>query len=105
MRLLSIAVILSLLLSGCGGSTTIGFISNPGAATATGVVSIVHLSIIGGPGGTSVTVTAVTLIDAGNASDFNFCGDHVNQFPMNQSVTATFTPGSNCGTIVSVRAP
>jgi hypothetical protein len=105
MRLLSVALLLSLSLFGCGGSTSIGFVSNFGASTATGVVSIVHLSVVSDPSGTSVTVTAVTLLDLGTASNFNFCGNHVSQFPMNQSVTATFMPGSNCATIVSVRTP
>jgi hypothetical protein len=105
MRLLSSALLLSLILAGCGGYTRVGFMTNFGVSSVSGVVSIVHLTVVSGPGGASVTVTAVTLLGSGTASDFNFCGDHVSQFPMNQSVTATFNPGTNCATIVSVHSP
>lgn len=100
MRLL---IFFLVLLSGCGGYTRIGFVSDFGSATVNGTVSIVHLTVIGGNGGTSITITAVTLIGNGTASDVNFCGDHRDQFPMNTTVTATFTPGTTCGTIISVR--
>jgi len=92
-------------LCGCGGTTYVGFVTNTGSATANGTVSIVHISVIGGENGTSVTVTAVTLIGGGMASDLVLCGDQRNQFPINQVVTATYNPGTGCATLVSVKGP
>jgi hypothetical protein len=66
-------------------------------------VSVVRLTVFSDPSGTDITVTAVTLIELGVASSFNFCGNQISQFPMNQFVTAQFTPGNTCATVVSVR--
>lgn len=98
-------LVILLILAGCGGTTRVAFISNPGSASVNGTVSIVRLSIVGGDNGTSVTVTAVTLIGGGTASDFLFCGDHRDQFPISQVVTASYTPGTTCSTLVSVKGP
>src|SRR3954468_15091243 len=101
MRLL-FSLLLVAVLSACGGYTRVGFFFYPGPSSVNGTVSIVHVTVIGGNGGASVTITAVTLIGNGTANDVNFCGDHRDQFPMDTTVTATFTPGTNCNTIISV---
>jgi len=98
-------LLMLLLMCGCGGTTRVGFISNPGSASVNGTVSIVRVSVVGGENGTSVTVTAVTLIGGGSASNIIFCGDHRDQFPINQPVTATYMPGTACSTLVSVKGP
>src|SRR3954467_15637590 len=103
MRLLSILLALTLLFAGCGGQTSFGFISRPGNSFASGTVSFVRLTVISDANGTSVTVTAVTLIASGQQSNFNFCGDQRGQFPMSQFVSATFVTATTCSNLISVR--
>ncbi len=91
----------SLLLSGCGAVIVNGTI-NGDTVTASGLVSIVRLTVVSNGSGTSVTVTVVTLIQSGTAQDLTFCGSQVNMFPMNTQVTATFTQNSTCSTLISV---
>ena len=98
-------IFLVVLLAGCGGSTRIGFISNPGSASVDGVVSFVHLTVMSDANGTSVTVTAVTLTSNGTPMNFAFCGDQSNQFPLNTAVNAVFSGGSTCSTLISVSSP
>ncbi len=98
-------VLLLLFLTGCGGTTRVGFLFNPGVASVDGVVSAVRISVIGNADGTKVTITAVTLVNAGLLNTLSLCGDQSAQFPMNSSVTATFNPGTSCSTLVSVRTP
>jgi hypothetical protein len=69
-----------------------------------GVVSFVHFTVIDDVNGTSVTVTAVTLVSTGIPMNFAFCGDHSGEFPMNAMVKTTFNPGATCSTLVSVRS-
>lgn len=97
--------VMLLVLSGCGSTTRVGFVSNLGGASVNGLVSIVHISVTSGESGTSIIVTAVTLVNGGTASNVIFCGDQRDQFPINQTVTATFNPGTTCGTLVSVKSP
>ncbi len=98
------AAVLLLLLSllGCGGVTSFGFFTNFHQASTSGVVSIVHFTVISGPGGTLVNVTIVTLIQNGFSTTNTFCGDVRNQFPMNTFVSISFDPGNTCNTIVQV---
>ena len=103
MRLFLIPLLL--VLAGCGSTTSVGFLFNPGGATINGVVSAVHVSIIGNADGTKVTVTAVTLVNVGLVSTMNLCGDQSTEFPMNMSVTAVVDPGQTCATLISVRSP
>jgi hypothetical protein len=101
LRLCLLSVILaSLLLTSCGQVFVSAF-SHPGNSTVfVGTVSIVQITVIDG----NVLVTFVTLINGGVGNDFTFCGDQRNQFPMSQLVSATFTPGAPCATIVQVSA-
>ena len=87
---------LVLLLVGCGGITSFGFQSNFQAVS--GTVSSAHLSIING----NVQITVITLQTNGSFNQFSFCGDHVQQFPMDTSVTVNFNPGQNCNQIIAV---
>jgi hypothetical protein len=67
----------------------------------TGIVSVVELSTVL-DGGTFVTVTFVTLVNRTIPNQSTFCGDQTAFFPMNQFVTASFTPGTPCFSIVQV---
>ncbi len=100
-NLLSLLVFSSLLLSGCGAFVVRGAI-NPQPVVASGVVSVVHLTFVSDGNGSSVTVTAVTLLQPGSAQDLTFCGSQVTQFPMDTLVTAKFTPGPACSSLISV---
>lgn len=84
--------------AGCGNV----FVSGAINSTVSGTVSIVHVVISSNNNGTPVTVTAVTLLNNGTASTQNFCGNVAAQFPLNAFVTAKFTPGSTCGTVIAV---
>ncbi len=93
-------VLASLLLTSCGQVFVSAF-SHPGSSTVfIGTVSIVQITVIDG----NVLVTFVTLINGGVGNGFTFCGDQRNQFPMDQLVSATFTPGSPCANIIQVSA-
>jgi hypothetical protein len=100
-RLLSLLVISSLLLSGCGVVVVRGAL-NVEPVVASGVVSIVHLTFASDGNGSSITVTVVTLLQSGSAQDLTFCGSQVAQFPINTFVTAKFTQGPTCSTLISV---
>ncbi len=91
-------VLASLLLTSCGQVFVSAF-SHPGGSTVfIGTVSIVQITVIDG----NVLVTFVTLINGGVGNGFTFCGDQRNQFPMDQLVSATFTPGTPCANIIQV---
>ncbi len=85
-----------LVLLGCGGVIGFKAISNPGAAS--GTVSSVHLAV----SDTGTAITIVTLANQGTSGQFTFCGDTVNQFPMNSFVQVNFNPGAHCNQIIVV---
>ena len=64
--------------------------------TTSGFVSIVQFSAVGNGNGTNVDVTFVTLTQPGTANQLAFCGNVVNQFPMNSFVQVNFTPAPTC---------
>ena len=103
MKRLLAAVLLSFLVissTGCNGVFTVqGAI--PNHSIVTGTVSIVELSTVI-EGGLFVTVTFVTLINSGVPTRTTFCGDQTAFFPSDQFVTATFTPGTPCFSVVQV---
>ncbi len=80
---------------GCGNIDVSGGLNQ---SSFSGTVSIVRLTFAND--GTQITL--VTLINNMGSKDFNFCGNVVDQFPMNTSVQGSFTPGSPCGTIVKI---
>jgi len=69
--------------------------------SANGLVVIVQFSSVSSNGG-FILVTFVTFEQNGTNTNFPFCGDQRNQFPMNQNVTVNFNPGQPCNQIVSV---
>jgi hypothetical protein len=101
-RLLAVILVSFLVLfsTGCNGVFTVqGAI--PNHSVVTGSVSIVELSTLI-DGGVFVTVTFVTLINSGVPTRTTFCGDQTAFFPRDQFVTATFTPGTPCFSVVQV---
>jgi hypothetical protein len=101
-RLLSLLILLSLLLTGCGTVVVRGALNSDNSIVASGMVSIVRLTFASDGNGGSITVTVVTLLQSGTAQTLTFCGSQVTQFPMDTFVTAKFTAGSTCSTLVSV---
>lgn len=102
-RVLFFIVLAGTILSAGCGQVFVGFVSNPQVSfsSISGIVIIVHLESgneISGP----QSFTAVTFSNGGLSSTVNFCGDQRNQFPLNQSVQADFTPGSGCSTLNKV---
>jgi hypothetical protein len=100
-RLLSLVVLSSLLLSGCG-AVFVGGALNGNTVTASGTVSIVHLTFASDGNGGSVTITVVTLLQTDGAQTLTFCGSQVSQFPMQAFVTTSFTSGSTCSNLLTV---
>ena len=100
-RLLSLLVLSSLLLSGCGAVVVRGALNGDTVVTS-GVVSIVRLTFASDGNGGSLTVTVVTLVQSGAAQTMTFCGSQVGQFPMDAFVTAKFTNGQTCSNLVTV---
>ena len=99
---LAAVLLLVVSLVGCSGVTSFSFFSNLGADTTSGIVSIVHFTVVSGPGGTFVNMTVVTLVQNGFSNTTDFCGDVRNQFPMNTFVNVKFNPGQPCATVVQV---
>jgi hypothetical protein len=96
---------LCLLSAGCSGFYFVGFVSNPGGTrTVIGTVSIVNLGFVQDVTGAKITFTAVTFVNSGTAITINFCGDQRGKFPLNSTVSATFTHGIFCSNLVSVVA-
>jgi hypothetical protein len=93
-------VLLSLGLTSCGDVFFRGSILTT-EQSISGTVSLVQLTVVSDHG-TSITVTAVTLLGQNAANSINFCGDQRSQFPMNQFVKANFNPGNACSTLVIV---
>jgi hypothetical protein len=100
--LFALLVLSSIFLAGCGALVVNGAINPGGTVTASGVVSVVRLTFASDSKGNSITVTVVTLVQAGSAQDLTFCGPQVAQFPMDAFVTARFTTGSACSTLLNV---
>lgn len=96
-RSLAVILVLAIVVPalGCGAVSINGMVN---FGTISGLVSIVHVTVING----NVTVTAVTLVNNNASNTQNFCGNVASQFPMNSFVTATFNPGTTCGTIITV---
>jgi hypothetical protein len=102
-RLAALLLLAALFLTtSCGQVFVRGALNAEGAQAISGTVSIVQLSFISGSSGTSITITAVTLISATCATSINFCGDQRSRFPLNQQVKANFMPGSACSNLIVV---
>jgi hypothetical protein len=92
-RLLALLLVF---VGGCGGFV---FQSDTGSITSfSGLVTIVHLSSMANHG-TFITVTVVTLAQSGISNSLTFCGDVVDQFPVDTTVRVNFVPASPCSTV------
>ncbi len=96
----AVVVLLALSLSGCGAMIGTGGAATPGQLSVVkGTVSSVQLSSVPGSSGSMVQVTFVGFQTNFNTSQFAFCGNATNQFPMNTMVTVNFNPGQDCNVI------
>ena len=82
----------------CGYVAVSGAIP-PGTQTVSGMVTVVQFTFVNG----TSSLTIVTLADANMAQTLNFCGDQRAQFPVNQIVHASFMPGAQCDSLMSVQ--
>jgi hypothetical protein len=91
-------------LAACGNAFFVGGAINPGSSNVnvSGLISVVQLSAVIGGSGTTVQVTFVTFLQNGTSSTIGFCGDERSRFPMQQSVTTSFTPGQTCASVVTI---
>jgi hypothetical protein len=95
------AVLVSQLLA-CSGVYVVG-VSNPSNVTvASGTVSFVSFSVISGPNGTMVNVTAVTLLAPLGSNSLMLCGDQRSSFAMNSNVQVSYTTGQDCSNLLKV---
>lgn len=97
-----LALLLVFFLVGCSGFVFVsGGLPGNSFTTFSGLVSVVHLSSIPN-NGTFISVTIVTLLQSGRSSNFTFCGNVVNQFPIDAMVRVNFAPATPCSTIQTV---
>jgi hypothetical protein len=102
-RLLSGFLVFTLLLSLCAcGNVFIRGALLPASSTVNGVVSVVQLGSGIATDGTTVQITFVTFLFEGTSSTVGFCGNLVDQFPVNQTVRTQFTPGQPCAALIVV---
>ena len=96
-------LLLTCVLSEACGAYFVGFVSNPGGSqTISGEVSLVQLSSLRDITGETILLTAVTFLSSGTTTTINFCGDQRGKFPLNRQVTADFTMGVFCSTLLAV---
>jgi hypothetical protein len=93
-----LAILLVFLLAGCSGFFFVSNLPAAGATSFVGFVSIVHLGSVSN-NGTFITVTMVTFLQSGTSSNFTFCGNVVNQFPLDTTVRVNFAPATPCSTV------
>ena len=96
-----LVLLLVFLLAGCSGFVFVSNLPAAGATSFVGFVSIVHLGSVAN-NGPFVTVTIVTFLQSGTSSNFTFCGNVVNQFPLDTTVRVNFAPATPCSTVQTV---
>jgi hypothetical protein len=84
-------------LVGCGGIVIQSNVGTGGVTSFSGLVSIVQLSSVA-HNGTFISVTVVTLLQSGTATNLTFCGNMASQFPVNTSVSVNFISAVPCST-------
>lgn len=85
-------------LAGCGGIIIQSNVAPGGGTTSfSGFVSIVQLSSIA-HNGTFISVTVVTFLQSGTATNLTFCGNVASQFPVNANVRVDFVSAVPCST-------
>lgn len=86
-------------LAGCSGLVVQSNLTPTSSLTSfNGLVSIVQLSSVA-YNGIFISVTVVTFLQSGTSTTLIFCGNLVNQFPSDTSVTVSFNPGSPFSTV------
>jgi hypothetical protein len=103
-RVLWLSLLLTtVLLTGCG-QVFFDFTSNPKipSSSTSGAIIVVVLGFTDDLNGNQVTFTTVTFLNNGISSNFDFCGDQRQRFPINQLVRANFTPGNVCDNLLTV---
>ena len=96
-----LSAVFLLVCAGCG-SVFVSARWNGGITQSTsGLVVFVDFTNVSN-NGTFASVTWVTLQKNGTSNIIPFCGDQRSQFPVNQFVNASFTPGQPCDEIVNV---
>lgn len=93
----------ALSLTGCG-AVFVGFISNPQLppSSTTGKIVAVVLGSVDDPQRNPLTITTVTLVNAGLESTLNFCGDQRARLPIDEVVRVDFTREISCFLLVNV---
>jgi hypothetical protein len=96
------ALLIALFLIASGCDATLYFSTN----TLEGSVSQVRLTVISDASGTSWQVTIITLQTVNGPSRLTACGNQVNRFPMDSSVSVKFTPSTPCASnvVVTIRS-
>lgn len=96
MRIVAVSLILCFViaLTSCGGTFFAFSAPSLNTTTVTGTVTIVRITTTNN----GTLVTFVTLVNTPNPQDLFFCGNVVNQFPMNSMVRVNFTQASPCNT-------
>jgi hypothetical protein len=102
-RVLPLALVFTLVIASlnCGTVFVGGALGTVNVQTASGLVSVVQLTVIVSQG-MPTQVTLVILLLNGSATTFTFCGDQRRQFPPDQFVRASFNPGQPCANVLSI---
>ena len=102
-RTFALLLVLGLLqLLGCGYKSMGNNATGPNQTVTGTVATVVLTSVNNGSGGLS-TATAVTLNVALGSSSLTLCGDQRTSFTMNTAVTVSYTNGTYCSNLVSVK--
>ncbi|MCI0351159.1 MAG: hypothetical protein L0Z53_17180 [Acidobacteriales bacterium] len=98
-RLLALSLVFSLV--GCSGFVFVSNFPAGSVSSCTGFISIVQFGSVVHHG-TSVSVTFVTFLQSGTATNLTFCGNVVNQFPLDAMVRVNFAQATPCSTVQTV---
>jgi hypothetical protein len=103
-RLQAVLLIGAMWLTGCSGLIFFSGAIPPSSTfvTISGIVSVVQITTIITPSGTTTLITVVTFLQFGTGATINFCGNMGSQFVVNSLTTVNFTQGPNCATIVAI---
>lgn len=89
--------------SGCGGTSFVGFVSNPGGPSqVTGTITAVVLGSVQNEAGVAQTITTVTFSNGVFGTNISFCGDQRAAFPLDRVAMVNFNSGISCSTLISI---
>jgi hypothetical protein len=95
MKLLLVLLLIGL--AGCSGFVFVSNLPATGATSVVGFVSIVQLGTVVHDGA-FVSVTFVTFLHSGTATNLTFCGNVASQFPLNTNLRVDFVSTAPCST-------